>query len=382
MRRRRAARRPRAPPDGCGIDGKWRASAAAVWSARLRRGTSTRVLPPSACGQGEEHDRLARAGRGVHPGAGDAVRRGGPPARRAPRSGASRRTTSGQAADGSASARARCLAGRDRGGTFGRGGAIRRASRATSRAGGRYQGPWSGAWSREPLGVVLGPAWEPRLRRRRPARAGATGGTVSPARRTASPCVTTAGRQHRRGCTRGWPRIPTPSPSIARPGAAAWVRPVALVVACLIIGFVGGWVLRGDDGPTTVLEASTPAAASRSRHPARRRPRRRARPPLRRPGPPRPRLPPPRRTAPRSSSSSSTAPTPPGSRATPPARPRASATRASPPATPRRTTGPSVVYYREGQRAAAERVATDLEIDQVRQLPGSGALAAAAPERG
>ncbi len=47
---------------------------------------------------------------------------------------------------------------------------------------------------------------------------------------------------------------PRPEQSGGRP----WVRPVVLVLSCLIIGFVGGWIWRGDDGPATVL----PPAAS------------------------------------------------------------------------------------------------------------------------
>jgi hypothetical protein len=160
------------------------------------------------------------------------------------------------------------------------------------------------------------------------------------------------------------------------PGGRAWARPAALVVACLIIGFVGGWVLRGDDGPTTVLEASTPAAGSGA--------------------------------AATTAQSTTTAPAAGTTAAEPPAAPPdrsevglavlngtdtaglAGDTAAQAESfgyqgvtagnAPSGTTGPSVVYFREGQRAAAQRVATDLEFDQVRQLPGSGALSAAAPK--
>jgi hypothetical protein len=164
------------------------------------------------------------------------------------------------------------------------------------------------------------------------------------------------------------------------PGGRAWARPAALVVACLIIGFVGGWVLRGDDGPTTVLEASTPAAGS-------------------------------------GSGSGAAATTGPGTTTAPGAGTTAAAPPAAPPDrsqvglavlngtttaglagdtaaqaesfgykgvtagnAPAGTTGPTVVYFRAGQRPAAERVATDLVFDQVRQLPASGALSAAAPK--
>ena len=43
------------------------------------------------------------------------------------------------------------------------------------------------------------------------------------------------------------------------------------------------------------------------------------------------------------------------------------------------TTAPNTVYYRQGQEAAAQRVATDLQVDQVTALPASGGLAAAVP---
>ena len=43
------------------------------------------------------------------------------------------------------------------------------------------------------------------------------------------------------------------------------------------------------------------------------------------------------------------------------------------------TTDPDTVYYRDGQQAAAERVAADLQVDQVVALPASGGLAAAVP---
>jgi hypothetical protein len=45
------------------------------------------------------------------------------------------------------------------------------------------------------------------------------------------------------------------------PGGRAWVRPVALVISCLVIGFIAGWILRGDDGPATVLAPPAPEPA-------------------------------------------------------------------------------------------------------------------------
>ena len=64
---------------------------------------------------------------------------------------------------------------------------------------------------------------------------------------------------------------------------------------------------------------------------------------------------------------SPTSPAPPATPAPPHTAPTAPAT------TPRR------VYFRAGQRAAAERVAKDLLADDVAALPGSGSLASAAP---
>jgi hypothetical protein len=155
------------------------------------------------------------------------------------------------------------------------------------------------------------------------------------------------------------------------------VRPAALVVACLIIGFVGGWVLRGDDGPTTVLEARAPGSGS---------------------------------GAAAGTTTEGTATAPPGTTteaevpAAPPDRAEvglavlngtdtaglAGDTAAQAESfgyegvtagnAPPGTSGPSVVYFRAGERPAAERVATDLELDEVRQLPDSGPLSEAAPE--
>ena len=40
---------------------------------------------------------------------------------------------------------------------------------------------------------------------------------------------------------------------------------------------------------------------------------------------------------------------------------------------------PDTVDYRQGQEAAAQRVAADLQVDEVAALPASGGLAAAVP---
>jgi len=166
-------------------------------------------------------------------------------------------------------------------------------------------------------------------------------------------------------------------------GGRAWVRPVALVVSCLVIGFVAGWVLRGDDGPVTVLAPPAPDQSGEA---------------------------PAGTTGGTATAPAQTATTPATTPATtaeeppapPPARSEidlavlngtnvtgqaaqtaaqaeslgyAGVTAGNAPT----TTDPSTVYYRQGQQAAAERVATDLEVQSVQALPTSGALASAAP---
>ena len=187
------------------------------------------------------------------------------------------------------------------------------------------------------------------------------------------------------------PGTPTSGPS---EGGRAWVRPVLLVVSCLIIGFVGGWLLRGDDGPVTVL-APTPEG-DQSQVPV-----------ITTPGgggsgtgttgtt-----------TGTGTSGGGTTAPsttTAPQEPAAPPDRADialavlngtnttglaaqtagqaeglgyAGVTTGNAPT----STSPTIVYFRPGQRAAAQRVARDLQAGAVQQLPASGALADAAPD--
>lgn len=183
------------------------------------------------------------------------------------------------------------------------------------------------------------------------------------------------------------PGTPTGGPS---EGGRAWVRPVALVVSCLIIGFVGGWILRGDDGPATVL-APTPEGDQ-------------SEVPVVTTG-----------GGGGGGGGTSTTGTSGGTATAPPA-----TTAAQEPAAPpdraeiavavlngTTTTGlaaktageaeglgytgvaagnaptssdPTIVYFRQGQRAAAQRVARDLQVSGVQQLPASGPLADAAPD--
>jgi LytR cell envelope-related transcriptional attenuator len=181
------------------------------------------------------------------------------------------------------------------------------------------------------------------------------------------------------------PSVPAPSPVSARmaidpdsasrdrsPGARAWLRPAALVISCLVIGFIAGWVLRGDDGPATVLAPPAPEPAGQASG--------------------------------ATTGGTTTAPpaTAPETPAAPPARDeirlavlnatdvQGAAGRAADEAeslgytgvtagNAPTTTDPDTVYYREGQEAAAERVAGDLQVDQVTALPASGGLASAVP---
>lgn len=158
------------------------------------------------------------------------------------------------------------------------------------------------------------------------------------------------------------------------PGAArAWVRPVALVVACLVIGFVGGWVVRGDDGTVTVLApaeedgvSDAPSAAGGGAVTA---------PTTTRQAPP---TPPPARAdialAVLNGTNENGAAGRTGAQAESLGY-EAVATGNAP-----TSTEPSLVYFRPGQRPAAVRVGRDLEIEGIRALPTSGALADAAPD--
>jgi len=162
------------------------------------------------------------------------------------------------------------------------------------------------------------------------------------------------------------------------PGGRAWVRPAALVISCLVIGFIGGWVLRGDDGPATVLAPPAPEAAGEA-------------PAVTAGG---------ATTAPATTAPEAT--TAAEEPAAPPARDQiqlavlnatdvqgAAGLRADEAESLGYTgvtagnaptaTGPDTVYFRAGAEAAAGRVAADLQVDQVTALPATGALASAAP---
>lgn len=171
---------------------------------------------------------------------------------------------------------------------------------------------------------------------------------------------------------------PATPPPDGPPGARPWLRPVALVASCLVIGFVGGWIVRGDDGPVTVLAPAQPDDGA--------------------------------------DGGAGTTPTTPGTGTTT----APGTTEAQPPAPPpdrgdialtvlngttqaglaASTAGRAeslgyvgvtagnaptqargdVVYFRAGQRPAARRVARDLQIDAVRPLPGGDVLGDELPE--
>ncbi|MEW6583408.1 MAG: LytR C-terminal domain-containing protein, partial [Actinomycetota bacterium] len=161
---------------------------------------------------------------------------------------------------------------------------------------------------------------------------------------------------------------------------AGWVRPVVLAVSCLVIGFVGGWALRGGESDPIVLPpaAETPAATTTETSttsttgtnpvtvtestP---------------PPPPAPTLPDPAEVilAVLNGSGVTGLAGQTAERATSLGYPGVTAGNA--PA----QTGPTVVYFRDGQRLAARRVAQDLGYGagQVRALPADASLAAEAP---
>lgn len=151
---------------------------------------------------------------------------------------------------------------------------------------------------------------------------------------------------------------------------------MVLVAACLIIGFVGGWVFRGDDGPVTILAPAAPIDSGATGSVT---------------------------TGGTSTAPSSRTATAPVTPAAPPDRADISlivlngtsenglagriaaqaeslgysgVTAGNAPT----STSPSIAYFAPGRRAAAQRVAKDLQVATVQVLPASGALADAAPD--
>lgn len=161
-----------------------------------------------------------------------------------------------------------------------------------------------------------------------------------------------------------------PATAPRSPLSGGWVRPVILAASCLILGFVVGWVLRGDGGKAVVLPPATAAQASTTA------------------------------TAPSietTSTAPATAPAPvdrstvtiavlnasgvtglagkTSDRATGLGYAKANVVVGNAPP----QTGPSVVYFRPGARASARQVAKDLGIGQVAPLPANTSLTAQTP---
>ena len=149
----------------------------------------------------------------------------------------------------------------------------------------------------------------------------------------------------------------------SREERGSWVRPVVLAASCLILGFVGGWVLRGGDDDPIVLPAAgvtTPSATTG---------------PHREPTPPPQPLPEPSgiRLAVLNGSGVSGLAGRTAAQAQGLGYPEVAVGNAPP------RSGPSVVYFRPGARPAAQRAARDLGISRVLALPDDAALAAEAP---
>lgn len=161
---------------------------------------------------------------------------------------------------------------------------------------------------------------------------------------------------------------PDPPESPTRHGGG-WLRPVAVILACLIIGFVAGWVIRGDDGTVTVLETGASTAG---------------------------------RSDGATTGTTGTAPTTTAPAATPPpkraeiavvvlnatdtvglagetaSRAESLGYRGVVAGNAPTATDPSRVYFVAGERPAARRVAQDLKIAEVVALPKSGPITSAA----
>jgi hypothetical protein len=158
---------------------------------------------------------------------------------------------------------------------------------------------------------------------------------------------------------------PVTAPESSRAGSASgWVRPVVLAASCLVLGFVGGWVLRGDGGKSIVLPtAPTDAVATTPAKP------RIVTAPTRKPAPP--------ATVRRAgvtlailngSSVNGLAGTT-STKAVAAGYVQANITVGNAPP----QTGPTTVYYRPGAGAAAQQAAKDLKIDKVLPVPAGTA---------
>lgn len=161
------------------------------------------------------------------------------------------------------------------------------------------------------------------------------------------------------------------SPSSPRRNTG-WVRPVILAVSCLVIGFVGGWALRGGESDPVVLPPAAGGTATTGAPPP---------PPTvtqaQPPAPPPPTLPAPSavKLAVLNGTSVQGLAGSTADRATGVG--YAGVTAGNAPT----QSGPTVVYFRPGQRLAARRVAQDLGYGaaQVKPLPADASSVSAAP---
>jgi hypothetical protein len=170
----------------------------------------------------------------------------------------------------------------------------------------------------------------------------------------------------------------TPPPDDRAATARPWLRPVVLVASCLVIGFVAGWIVRGDEGPVTVLAPTQPADGGSADAGA-----------------------PPTATTPGGSTAPATTvaepPPPPPDRseialavlngtgqaglaASTAGQAESLGYRAVATGNAPAQTGPDVVFFRAGERPAARRVARDLQISAIRPLPDDGALGDELPD--
>lgn len=166
---------------------------------------------------------------------------------------------------------------------------------------------------------------------------------------------------------------PPDDPTPAAAGTRDWLRPVALVLSCLVIGFVVGWILRGDEGDVTVLPPVASADGPTATTPE---------------------------TPAATAGITVTAPEEP-----PPPPDRADISLVVLNATDQTglaaqiageaealgyegvtasnapsSSDPTTAYFRPDQRPAAARVARDLSIGRIQPLPAAGALADASPD--
>jgi hypothetical protein len=163
------------------------------------------------------------------------------------------------------------------------------------------------------------------------------------------------------------PDEPPPAPS-----GAGWLRPVALILACLVLGFVAGWILRGDDGTVTVLETGAPTATTEAGANTEGAPE---------PAPPpatTEEAPPPERSAIALVVLNATGTA--GLAGTTAAEAESLGYSGVIAGNAPTSTDPSAAYFTPGNEPAAQRVASDLRIDEVAPLPPSGPIADASRE--